>query len=193
MWEGIYQQPATAPAPPPTQVATALKLSEEDQATIAALKREIEKSWKMVDASHEKARGERTGVCGASRAAGRVPAVQGRCVQAAAPADSFGLRSSVMVEQAPACRHPASISRASHPTHLPTPAPVWFSANPPPQESKAKETITSLKAEVSQLQRLAEAGQALSSGEEATLEALMRQKEELTKERDEQVRPQRCA
>lgn len=36
------------------QVATALKLSEEDQATIAALKREIEKSWKMVDLSHEK-------------------------------------------------------------------------------------------------------------------------------------------
>jgi len=35
-------------------VATALKLSEEDQATIAALKREIEKSWKMVDLSHEK-------------------------------------------------------------------------------------------------------------------------------------------
>jgi hypothetical protein len=64
---------------------------------------------------------------------------------------------------------------------------------PSPQESKAKETITSLKAEVSQLQRLAEAGQALSSGEEATLEALMRQKEELTKERDEQVRPQRRA
>ncbi|KAI8476303.1 MAG: flagellar associated protein [Monoraphidium minutum] len=36
------------------KVATALKLSEEDQATIAALKREIEKSWKMVDASHDK-------------------------------------------------------------------------------------------------------------------------------------------
>jgi hypothetical protein len=41
---------------PLSQVATALKLSEEDQATIAALKREIEKSWRMVDASHEKAR-----------------------------------------------------------------------------------------------------------------------------------------
>ena len=36
-------------------------------------------------------------------------------------------------------------------------------------------------------QRLAEAGQALSSGEEATLQALLRQKEELTRERDEQV------
>lgn len=38
------------------QVSTALKLSEEDQATIAALKREIEKSWKLVDAAHDKAR-----------------------------------------------------------------------------------------------------------------------------------------
>jgi hypothetical protein len=36
------------------KVQTALKLSEEDQATIVALKKEIEKAWKMVDASHEK-------------------------------------------------------------------------------------------------------------------------------------------
>jgi len=57
------------------------------------------------------------------------------------------------------------------------------------QESRAKETIAALKAEVAHLQRLAEAGQALSSGEEATLAALVRQKEELTKERDEQVPP----
>ena len=55
------------------------------------------------------------------------------------------------------------------------------------QESMAKESIAALKAEVTHLQRLAEAGQALSSGEEATLHALVRQKEELTKERDEQV------
>ena len=33
---------------------TALKLSQEDQDTIASLKREIEKAWKMVDASHDK-------------------------------------------------------------------------------------------------------------------------------------------
>ena len=33
---------------------TALKLSQEDQNTIASLKREIEKAWKMVDAAHEK-------------------------------------------------------------------------------------------------------------------------------------------
>ena len=35
-------------------VQTALKLSQEDQNTIASLKKEIEKAWKMVDASHEK-------------------------------------------------------------------------------------------------------------------------------------------
>ncbi|KIZ06593.1 Coiled-coil domain-containing protein [Monoraphidium neglectum] len=44
-----------------------------------------------------------------------------------------------------------------------------------PQESKAKESIAALKAEVTHLQRLAEAGQALSSGEEATLAALVDQ------------------
>eukprot|EP00164_Ancoracysta_twista_P002083 GFYU01002746.1.p1 GENE.GFYU01002746.1~~GFYU01002746.1.p1 ORF type:complete len:871 (-),score=408.33 GFYU01002746.1:57-2669(-) len=36
------------------KVQTALHLSQEDQNTIAALKKEIEKAWKMVDASHEK-------------------------------------------------------------------------------------------------------------------------------------------
>ena len=36
------------------KVQTALKLSEEDQNTIGSLKQEIEKAWKMVDASHEK-------------------------------------------------------------------------------------------------------------------------------------------
>jgi hypothetical protein len=36
------------------KVQTALKLNEEDQSTIGALKKEIEKAWKMVDASHEK-------------------------------------------------------------------------------------------------------------------------------------------
>merc|ERR1712066_548656 len=35
-------------------VQTALKLSQEDQATITALKREIERAWKMVETSHEK-------------------------------------------------------------------------------------------------------------------------------------------
>ena len=36
------------------KVETALKLSQEDQSTIAALKKEVEKAWKMVDASSEK-------------------------------------------------------------------------------------------------------------------------------------------
>jgi chromosome segregation ATPase len=36
------------------KVQTALKLSQEDQSTIGSLKKEIEKAWKMVDASHEK-------------------------------------------------------------------------------------------------------------------------------------------
>ena len=36
------------------KVQTALKLSQEDQHTITSLKKEIEKAWKMVDASHEK-------------------------------------------------------------------------------------------------------------------------------------------
>lgn len=36
------------------KVQAALKLSDEDQATITALKREIENSWRMVDSSHEK-------------------------------------------------------------------------------------------------------------------------------------------
>lgn len=44
-----------------------------------------------------------------------------------------------------------------------------------------------LKAEIANLTRLAEAGSALSSGEEAALNELMKQKEELTRERDAQV------
>ena len=36
------------------KVQTALKLSQEDQATITALKKEIERAWKMVETSHEK-------------------------------------------------------------------------------------------------------------------------------------------
>lgn len=55
------------------------------------------------------------------------------------------------------------------------------------QEAQAKDTITQLKAEIANLTRLAEAGSALSSGEEAALNELMKQKEELTRERDGQV------
>lgn len=36
------------------KVQTAIKLSQEDQSSIASLKKEMEKAWKMVDASHEK-------------------------------------------------------------------------------------------------------------------------------------------
>uniref|UniRef100_A0A8C4DXP3 Cilia- and flagella-associated protein 58 central coiled coil domain-containing protein n=1 Tax=Dicentrarchus labrax TaxID=13489 RepID=A0A8C4DXP3_DICLA len=37
-----------------TKVAAALKLSQEDETTIASLKRELDKAWKMVDAAHDK-------------------------------------------------------------------------------------------------------------------------------------------
>jgi len=36
------------------KVHTALKLSQEDQNTIATLRKEIEKAWKLVDVAHEK-------------------------------------------------------------------------------------------------------------------------------------------
>ncbi|XP_046510514.1 cilia- and flagella-associated protein 58 isoform X3 [Equus quagga] len=36
------------------KVATALKLSQDDQTTIASLKKEIEKAWKMVDSAYDK-------------------------------------------------------------------------------------------------------------------------------------------
>jgi hypothetical protein len=38
------------------KVAAALQLSEEDQATVASLKKEVEKAWKLVDTAHEKVR-----------------------------------------------------------------------------------------------------------------------------------------
>jgi len=91
-----------------SKVQTALKLSQEDQNTIASLKWEIEKAWKMVDASHEK-------------------------------------------------------------------------------EARAKETIAQLKTEISNLSRLVEQGAGLSVGQENTVNELMREKEELTAERDAQI------
>ena len=89
------------------KVQTALKLSQEDQSTIASLKKEIEKAWKMVDAAHEK-------------------------------------------------------------------------------EARAKETIQQLKLEISNLAKLVEAGAGLTIGQENTVNELMKQKEDLTKERDMQ-------
>ncbi len=90
------------------KVATALKLSQEDQATIASLKKEIEKAWKMVDAAHEK-------------------------------------------------------------------------------ETRARETIQSLKLEISNLSKLVEQGAGLTMGQEHSVNDLLKIKENLTKERDEQL------
>lgn len=47
--------------------------------------------------------------------------------------------------------------------------------------------ITQLKLEMNNLTRLVEAGAGLSIGEEATMNELLKQKEELTAERDSQV------
>jgi chromosome segregation ATPase len=90
------------------KVQTALKLSEEDQITISSLRKEIEKAWKMVDASHEK-------------------------------------------------------------------------------EARAKETISHLKMEIANLTRLVEQGAGISLGEEAAVNELIKQKEELIKELDQKV------
>ncbi|XP_064630786.1 cilia- and flagella-associated protein 58-like [Lineus longissimus] len=90
------------------KVSTALKLSQEDQTTIASLKKEIEKAWKMVDAAHEK-------------------------------------------------------------------------------ETRARETIQSLKLEISNLSKLVEQGAGLTMGQEHSVNELLKIKEELTKERDDQL------
>ncbi|XP_078588943.1 cilia- and flagella-associated protein 58-like [Branchiostoma floridae x Branchiostoma japonicum] len=90
------------------KVSTALKLSREDQDTIASLKKEIEKAWKMVDAAHEK-------------------------------------------------------------------------------EQRARETIQSLKQEISNLTKLVEQGAGLNMGQEHNVNELLKIKEDLTKERDQQL------
>lgn len=86
------------------KVQTALRLSEEDQQTITALRKEIEKAWKMVDGSHEK-------------------------------------------------------------------------------EVKAKETISQLKLEISNLTKMVEQG-AGAVNDDPSVKDLLKQKEELTSERD---------
>ncbi|TNN51779.1 Cilia- and flagella-associated protein 58 [Liparis tanakae] len=45
-----------------TKVAAALKLSQEDETTIASLKRELDKGWKMVDAAHDKERRDKESI-----------------------------------------------------------------------------------------------------------------------------------
>jgi len=90
------------------KVSTALKLSQEDQNTIVALKKEIEKAWKMVDGAHEK-------------------------------------------------------------------------------ETRARETIQSLKLEIANLSKLVEQGAGLTMGQDHSVQELLRIKDELTKERDEKL------
>ncbi|KAL3864842.1 hypothetical protein ACJMK2_006492 [Sinanodonta woodiana] len=90
------------------KVTSALKLSQEDQTTIASLKKEIENAWKMVDAAHDK-------------------------------------------------------------------------------EAKARETISALKQEIANLSRLVEQGAGLTGGQEHSINDLLKAKEELTKDRDEQL------
>lgn len=90
------------------KVKTALLLSEEDRATITNLKKEIEKTWKMVDASHEK-------------------------------------------------------------------------------EARAKEAIKQLKMEIANLSKLVEQGAGLTMGQEHSVNELLKIKEELTRERDDQM------
>ena len=90
------------------KVQTALKLSEEDQAIISSLKKEIEKAWGMVDASHE-------------------------------------------------------------------------------NEARSKERVKELKEEIASLTGLIEQGPGVSITQETTLNELLKEKEELMRERDEQV------
>eukprot|EP01137_Pigoraptor_chileana_P008977 Opistho-2@56553 len=90
------------------KVETAVKLSREDQNTIAQLKKEIEKAWKMVDASHEK-------------------------------------------------------------------------------EGRAKEAISQLKTEIANLSKMVEQGAGFSIGQEHNVNELLLLKEDLIKERDEQM------
>jgi len=89
------------------KVQTALRLSEEDAATISALRKEIEKAWKGVDVSHEK-------------------------------------------------------------------------------EAKAKETISQLKLEIANLQRIVDTGSG-SVMDDAAVNELLKQKDELGKDRDRYV------
>lgn len=105
---------------------------QEDQNTIASLKREIEKAWKMVDVSHDK--------------------------EARAPR-----------------RRDLRIVRPSI-RHFPYMA-----------QARAKETISQLKTEIANLSRLIEQGAGLSVGQENTVNELMREKDELTAERDAQI------
>ncbi|CAM9179748.1 unnamed protein product, partial [Phaeothamnion confervicola] len=90
------------------KVQTALKLSQEDQATIASLRKEIEKAWTMVDAAHDK-------------------------------------------------------------------------------EVRAKDTVEALKAEISNLSKLVERGAGLSVGQESAVKELVRVRDDMTRQTEEQA------
>lgn len=55
------------------------------------------------------------------------------------------------------------------------------------KESRARDTINQLKLEIANLTKLVEQGAGLSFGQDASVQELMKQKEELTKERDAQL------
>lgn len=55
------------------------------------------------------------------------------------------------------------------------------------KEARAKETISALKTEIANLSRLVEQGAGLSVGQENTVNALLKEKEELSADRDRQV------
>lgn len=55
------------------------------------------------------------------------------------------------------------------------------------KESRARDTINQLKLEIANLTKLVEQGAGLNFGQDASVQELMKQKEELTKERDTQL------
>ncbi len=143
------------------KVQTALKLNEEDQQTIGALKKEIEKAWKMVDASHEKeAKAKET--------------IQQLKIEIA--------NLTRLVEQV---RGRLRSLRDCCSSVSALPITVWRSARMRAREqvstcSKARKVLKGVR---SLLQ-----GAGLAIGEETTLNELLKQKEELVRERDAQVR-----
>ena len=55
------------------------------------------------------------------------------------------------------------------------------------KESRARDTINQLKLEIANLTKLVEQGAGLNFGQDASVQELMKQKEELTKEREAQL------
>lgn len=55
------------------------------------------------------------------------------------------------------------------------------------KESRARDTINQLKLEIANLTKLVEQGAGLNFGQDSSVQELMKQKEELTKERDTQL------